>query len=525
MKALLYLTKRKFINNLKKAVSKPTSLLLIIFCIVYGIFIVVTLGSVAVQVRFNSPKGLLVILTVWTLYTFLSNFASYASRKGILFQTSHTHFVFPAPISPKLILLHSAWMNYLLSIVVGILFAAAGLTVFGVEPWRVLLMFLTEIVLEICMEVSVMVILYTNDRIPPKVITWLGRGIKVFLVGITVFIILYFKKYGINLESASSFIDWPGLQMIPVVGWNIAAYRLVLLGPDLLNVICTVLYLLTVAGMLLAAYRSKTDGGYYEDAAKFADDYADMKKRKLNGEMVTGIGKKQKKFRRVSESFKATGAKAIFYRQLLEYKKEKYFIFSKMTLLCLGMSLLLGKVMERAVVKTGMPEMYLVGVILYITLIFTGYLGKWESELKNPYLFLIPDSPMKKLWYATLMEHIKALVDGCVFCIPIGMMWKIGPLQIILAILTYTVLQANRMYTRVVAQCILGESLGNMGQNMVRAFIQMMILGIGAAISIAGGFIISMDLVFPIILIYSMIVTVVIGLLASIRFHTMEQLG
>ena len=39
----------------------------------------------------------------------------------------------------------------------------------------------------------------------------------------------------------------PWLQMIPVIGWQIAAYRLILLGPTVLNVICTVLYLGVVA--------------------------------------------------------------------------------------------------------------------------------------------------------------------------------------------------------------------------------------------------------------------------------------
>lgn len=48
--------------------------------------------------------------------------------------------------------------------------------------------------------------------------------------------------------------------MIPVVGWNISVYRLILLGPDVLNVICTVLYLLAVAVMIAAAVRMKCDG-------------------------------------------------------------------------------------------------------------------------------------------------------------------------------------------------------------------------------------------------------------------------
>lgn len=524
MKALLYITKRSFINKLKKAVQKPTSLILIIACIIYVIFIAFSLGSLAGAVHFDSVKGLIVIITIWTLYIFLANFASYSSRKGIIFKPSHAHFIFPAPLSPKFILLHSAWMNYLISIVVSLLFFVGGIAVFGVAPWKMVLFFFVECGLEIILEVSVMLFLYTNDRIPAKVMKWISTGIKVFLVAVAVFIVLYFKKYGLSIETASDFIDWPGLMMIPAVGWNIAVYRLILLGPGLLNVICSGLYLLTVIVMLLIAWRMKCDGGYYEDAAKFADDYAEMRRRKVNGEMVTGIGEKKKRFRRVSENFKATGAKAIFHRQLLEYKKEKYFIFSKMTLLLIALAVILSRVMRDSALKSGMPEMFLMGLIVYITLVFSGYLGKWENELKNPYLFLIPDSAVKKLWYATLMEHVKALIDGCIFCLPVCITWGIAPLQSVLAILTYAVLQANRMYTRVVAQCLLGDSLGQTGQNIVRAVIQMAILGIGAAISAVVGVLVDVDLVFPIILIYSMIVTVVIGLLASIRFSSMEQL-
>lgn len=85
--------------------------------------------------------------------------------------------------------------------------------------------------------------------------------------------------------------------------------------------------------------------------------------------------------------------------------------------------------------------------------------------------------------------------------------------------------RANRLYTKVIAQCLLGDTLGKTGQDFVRAIFQMTVLGIGLAIALAAGFMVNIDLVFPIIFIYSMIVTVVIGLLASIRFYSMEQLA
>ncbi len=524
MKALMYLTKRSFINNMKKAVRKPTTLLLIVFLTGYGIFITWTLAMLAKEMHFDSPQGLVVIVTLWTLYIFLADFLAYASRKGVIFRPGHTHFVFTAPIDPKLVLLHSAWMNYITSVVVGALFVLAGVTVFGIVWWKMLLFFGAGTLLEIVFECCIMVWLYTNETLTEKMIKILSWGIKGFLIVITLSIVLYFWKEGISLVSAAAFFDWPVLQMLPFVGWNIAFYRLILLGPTTLNLIGSVLYLLSVLGMFLLVRRMPCDGGYYEDAAKFADDYAEMRRKKTDGELVTGVGAKKRTFRKVKLNYQAKGAKAIFYRQLLEYKKEKYFIFSKMTMFHLLFAFVMVVSLNSVVKEIGNGQFFLLGVVAYVTLIMSGYLGKWEKELQNPYLFLIPDKAYKKLWYATLMEHIKALLDGSIICIATGIWWKIRPVYVVLTILIYTVLQANRLYTRVLAQCLVGDVLGKTGQNIIRMLMQMFLLGIGVGVSVLIAIFVNPDLVFVILLVYTLIVTVFMGLLASIRFDTMEQL-
>ena len=68
-------------------------------------------------------------------------------------------------------------------------------------------------------------------------------GIKIFLIVCALAVVLYFRKNGLTLENAWALLDMPGLQMIPVFGWQIAIYRLILLGPTVLNVICSILYL------------------------------------------------------------------------------------------------------------------------------------------------------------------------------------------------------------------------------------------------------------------------------------------
>lgn len=524
MRALMYLTRRSLVNNLKKAVHKPSTLIALIFAIAYGIFIVISLGGLAASIRLDSVRGLLIIITVWSIYATLGNFMGYSSRKGIIFKPGHAHFVFTAPISPKLVLLNSAWMNYLVSTVLWVVLAIGGLTVFQVAPWKVLLFFLIGCVMELALEVAIMVFLYTNDHLPENLMKGIRFAIKVFLIGFTLLIVLYFRKNGMSVESASAFIDWKVLQMIPVIGWQIAVYRLILLGPTVLNVICSCLYAATVIVAVSAVWRMRCDGGYYEEAAKFADDYAELKQRQKNGEAVFSIGGKKRKFRQIKERIKAKGAKAIFYRQLLEYKKEKFFIFSKVTLIAVVIAFFLCYTLRDTAAESGVAELFLLGVIAYMSIVMSGYLGKWENELKNPYLYLIPDTPLKKLWYATLMEHIKALVDGSIICIPVGVFWRVEPVYVVFCILIYAVLQADRLYTKVIAQCLVGEIFGKTGQDLLRMCIQFALLGMGAGVAVLVGMFVNTALIFPILLLYSIMVTVAMGFIASLRFETMEQI-
>ena len=55
-----------------------------------------------------------------------------------------------------------------------------------------------------------------------------------------------------------------------------------------------VLYLLTTILLVILAYRMPCNGDYYEDAAKFADTYAEMIKRKKTAKWSWGWRKKKK---------------------------------------------------------------------------------------------------------------------------------------------------------------------------------------------------------------------------------------
>ena len=68
------------------------------------------------------------------------------------------------------------------------------------------------------------------------------------------------------------------------------------------------------------------NGDYYEDAAKFADTYAEMIKRKKNGEMVMGLEEKKKKFRHMTVRYQQSEQRQSFTASFWNIeKKERLF--------------------------------------------------------------------------------------------------------------------------------------------------------------------------------------------------------
>lgn len=521
MKALLYITKRTIINRVKQALKRPITYLYIVGGCAYLFMIAFGFGRIFEKMKFNSAFGLVAIISLWTVYIYGTNFVGYANKKGVLFKPSHTHFIFTAPINPKLILLYGANKNFLMSFIVAVIFCTGGATIFKLQGGQVVLLFLVSFVLEVILEGSQIVFLYVNESLSERTLKMVSKLVYVLLIGIAVFLFWYIRTYGFSLDSIKGLVNFPAIQMIPLIGWNIALYHLILLGPSTINVICSILYILSVVASLMVAVKMKCTGGYYEDAAKFADDYVEFRSKNKRGDTTLSIGKK-KTFKKVTSTYEATGAKAIFYRQLLEYKKERFFIFGYMTLVCAALAFVLIKVIGK---PSGVdPQFFLLGAMAYMVLLASGYMGKWEKELKNPYIYLIPDTSLKKMWYATVLEHIKAAIDGLIFAVPIGIAWKIAPINVIIVVLTYVILQANKLYLRILADALLGDTLGQTGKNIMRIFIQSAMLGLGVLLALLGGMLINMRLVFPIVLVYSIITTAVIASLAIGRFGNMEQI-
>ena len=528
MSALIYIVRRSLINRLKNRLRRPLTYVSVIFIILYVWMLFGSFGTIFENFTVTGEEAYVLLLSFFIVWTIPMSFLSYARKRGLAFKHSDVHFVFSAPISPKLILLYAHMKMLPASLLINLIVTIGGTIWFDISPLKMLLFFLVVFLIENILEASLMLLIFGSESLGEKG----SKGIRGLIWACVIFMILllisqiFTQPFGWQMVADT--LAHPLLQLIPVIGWNIAFIRLLLLGPDTINLICAALYLIAAVAAPIAAWRMKCTGEYFEDAMTFADEYEETLKRKKRGTMEGSARKK--KFKKAQVVYRGGGAKAIFYRQLLEYKKSRFFLLNYNSFILLGISIIAAAAVVLGIFSfddMGLGEaavFILPGISAYMTFIFSGVTPKWSAELKNPYTFLLPDTPFRKLWYSTLLEHVKALMDGAFLCVPLGIVMGLTPVQILLCILIYACLQANRLYISMVCDGILSPLFGNFGLSLIRMSGQGIIMVLGIIGAVVGTVLLGPEAGFLILIAIAVVFSLLLALLGSILFGKMESL-
>lgn len=521
MEAIKYLYKTSFKNQLKKSVKKPVTVIYCILTIAYLVWMYITFQDLVTNSKLNTSEGLVIVLSMIVLFILPGNLITFAKRKGLIFKKSDVHLLFTSPIKPKSILVYGYLKNIILGIVMGLILVPIGVFWFGIPVYTMVLYFLVSQVVENTLEISLMVILYGNESLSRKTLNIIRKVLLLFIGAIVIIGVYLFFEYDKSLAFVSPFLSNPYLQMVPILGWIIACYRLLFLGATTLNVICTCLYLITTIILFIIAYRMPCRGLYYQDAMKFADDYEEARIRSQKGEVAV-VGAKGAKLKAATIEYKGNFAKAIFYRQILEYKKRRFFIFGAYNLLCLGVGILVAYLAKDLKVRE-YALFIATGAGAYCTFIFSGFSTKWSKELEKPYTYLIPDSPIKKLWYSTVMEHIRAIIDGLLIVLPVAIVIRMNIVAVILSILCYVCLQANKLYLTVLSEALLGNTVGAVGKQWLRMFGMAVCIAAGIFVAVIFNKFATIELSFLAMIIVEVAITSIIAVGASVLFKKMEM--
>lgn len=522
MGAIGYLYRRLWANWVKKALHKPVTYVYIVFILFYLSVVPFSLSTIAEQFHINSPEGMVLVLTVLAFWAVPANLVAYAKRKGLVYRNSDVHFLFPAPVSPKRVLLYAHVRTLFMQVLLNLFAVACGVIMFRVELWRLGVYVIFSLVVENVMEACLMLLLYGSERLEEKHRKWIVAA-AYGLIGILVIIgVWYYFQMGLSGAMAAAFLKSDAVKMVPVVGWYISVIYLLFGKVTTVGIVGAVLYFCLLAAVVAAALRMKCTGAFYEDAAKFAEDYEEVLVNQRQGGTKMRIGKKEK-FGKASVKWKGTGAKAIFYRQLLEYKKKRFFIFDVNTLFALGAGIVLAWLYVREGGFDGVDDYVIPMASAYITFIFTTLNGKWAKELKSPYTYMIPDSPFHKLVNATGMQLIQALINGLLITLPGAVVMGMSPVTALLCVTACAVLSANKLYALAVAEIAVGGTLGTVGKQLFQLFIQgFVILGavLGAALGAAMG---GVTLAYVMMVLALLLFTAAFMVIATLNFYKMES--
>lgn len=522
MGAVGYLYRRTFINRVKMALHKPITYFYIVVVLFYLFVLPFSLRVWSEQFAMDSPEGLTGVMTVFAFWLVPGNLIAFAKRKGLVYRSCDIHFMFPSPVSPKKVLLYAYVRMLPGQILINLFVIFCGLIAFHVPGWKLLLYFLFSIVIENVLEGSVMLLLYGTERMDERQRSLVIKG-AYGLVGVLALmgVGLYLRE-GLSFQTVKHFLHSDMVQMVPLIGWYIAVIHLLFTGPTVVNVIGAALYLCLLGAVLAAAVRMKCTGEFYEDAVKFAEDYEEVLASRRQGNTDKRLGKKQK-FGKASVRWRGKGARAIFYRQLLEYKKSRFFFFDISTAFALAAGVGIAWLYMRENGFGDFAPFVIPTAGAYLIFIFTSMNGKWAKELKSPYTYLIPDSAFAKLINATAIQNLQSLINGILITLPGAVVMGLSPLLTLLCVLGYTALSANKLYALAVAEIAVGGTLGTAGKQLFQMFLQGIVIMaalVGAMLGMAAG---GLELAYLLMDVFLLLFTAALMVIASLNFDKLES--
>ena len=525
MGAMGYLYWKIVTNHAKTALHKPITYFYLVILVIYFTVVPMSLRMTVELFHGDSAEGLVMVLTVLAFWMIPANLIAYSRRKGLVYRKADVHFLFPAPVRPKLVLLYAYLKTLTVQVILNLFALVYGRVLFHVQMWRLGLYFIFSIFVQNVLEAGIMLLLYGDRRLGERrraLVVKAAYGLAGLLVLLG--ILAYFQG-GMKRETVAGYLLSDRVRMVPVIGWYISVLHLLFLEPVMVDAVGTVCYFLFMAAVLVAAWKLDCTGDFYEDAMKFADDYEEVLESRRQGNIRRKPGRRQK-FGRASVHWKGHGAKALFYRQLLEYRKSRYFIFDGSTLAAAlgGAGIAYLYIHEGGFGDLETYSAFVLPVVSsYFIFLFTALNGKWAKELLSPYTYLIPDTVFRKLLNATAIQNVQSLVNACLFILPgaiaMGLPFRITAL----AVLYHVVLSANKLYAYAVAEAVCGSTLGRVGKQMLQLLIQglaIVMAALGAVLGMALGDILQAYVLMDVFLV---LFTVIFMVIAMLNFYNMEK--
>jgi hypothetical protein len=519
MTPLFYIFRKTIKNHLLQLKKKPIIMIFYLLMLVFLVFVIVSTFFLpqksAVNGRVDTYGAIATASILMVLWYGIKNGIDKGSS---FFRLADVNLVFTAPISPKKVLIYG-FIKQLSSALFFIFFL-----LFQIPNMRNFLPITGQGIIIICLVAFFIVFTMSilglltysvasksskNRNIAKKLLNGSAAILGLALL-YNIFIYKDFQK------AAVGFLNSEFFTFIPFIGWLKSVLMAAVNGITYTLYIYVLLCIASTSIMIYALYKLNTD--YYEDVLAATDRNEELLAMKKSGKGNINYGRK--KFRKIKSGNIGSGASAVFYRHLLEYKKSGIPFIDKITFIMIAIGLA-----SRYIFK-GVNMNMILYFSIYMLFFFT-LQGKWGQELSKPFIYLIPYSSISKLFYATLADLIKYTVDGLALFIISGIIFKSGAIIAILYAISYASFGAIYTYGDVLSRRMLGETHSKNLQIFAKMGITLLVVIPGiisfVVLSIISNGDSSMQIISFIILIsYNLLASFLIMLLSKGIFEVLE---
>ncbi len=442
--ALGYLTFTKLKNQIKDLLRSPAKL----------IYVVVMAAVLALSVMGRSGQeleepmalyNLTAIMTLFYGFMFLMILATGGnSAKTPMFTLSDVTLLFPAPLRPNRVLAYGLMRQLGLSLVMALVlvFQYGWLKVLFDITWVHMALIIAGFALCIFLAAfcSMAVYVYTSGKENA------GTVLRSCVIGLTVLYLLWMawscrdallpllsgsKDYTAALESCAGFLSrFPGL-LFPAAGWAAGIVGGILTGDTAMVLISAALCVALVVVLLVLVITCKNN--YYEDVLETAELAQSNVTAQKEGKVNEVVPKNVKVGK--TGLHKGWGASALYYKHRIENRRSGVFFLSNMSLIFVAIVLLMSFFMRAAMegdATAALIACFAMGTYMQI---FSEALGRFNRELIKPYIYLMPEPPLKKLLYAVKETLISDVFEAIVLFVPVGLIVGAGPLDIVFCVI------------------------------------------------------------------------------------------
>lgn len=405
MGTLMYLYVLKLKGSIRNIFSKPASAIFAILMILfYGGMFVMTLVNPDKSFTMGNLMNINIAIFIGIAFTALMVGIILMQKRKSLFMENDAFYLFAGPFKrPQIMqfLMSSSLMSSLMSGAISLFMMVMLGGSLGYDAIFLALTFITHSMTYIFFVVlnNYIYLLSIKDE-KYKRLSWIVMS--VFLLIVAVVFLLSAQQVHFDMEqSFLTFLDSDVFYIVPFFGW----IKLVLVSyvaGNIAMVFAGLLLLLAGCGtiyVLMCRYKDDFVERAMQDAVEFTARYNEIiagKKSSFN----------DKKVHDVKSNFRE-GAAAIFSKNMLIMRKSNDFVRYQDVLLII-IYLVIALILD-------------VGFSFYMTmLIFAVFINVQNSdfmkEMNNYQIYLIPDRPIKKLWYLVFPSYLKQIA---IFTVPI----------------------------------------------------------------------------------------------------------